>query len=128
MDKIITEEYLIENPNHIFVFGDNEKRYGTGGAAKLRHLPNTYGFITKKAPTYNKKDFYIPSEYLLVYFNEMALLRQEIRKNPDKKYLISKIGGGIANKNKIFEIVILPRIRQDLQEFENVEFLFSEVD
>ena len=128
MDKIITEDYLIENPDHVFVFGDNEKRFGKGGAAKLRHMPNTYGFITKKSPTHKKEDYYMPKEYLLVYFKEMAHLRQTIRQNPNKKYLISKIGGGLANKNKIFEIVILPRIRQDLREFENVEFLFSEED
>ena len=44
----ITQKYLREHSNEIFVFGDNILRKGHGGAAALRNEPNTYGFITKK--------------------------------------------------------------------------------
>jgi len=46
---IITAQYLKENPDHIFVFGDNTVRKGFGGAAKFRDFPNTYGFVTLKS-------------------------------------------------------------------------------
>jgi len=122
--KFITHEYLEKNPNHIFVFGDNTLRRGHGGAAILRSHTNTYGFITKKYPTYSNNAFYRIKEYKKIYDEEMQKLKTEIQNNPDKLYLISKLGGGLANKHNIFESVIEPNIKNDLQEFGNVEFLF----
>jgi len=49
-DVFITESFLNENPNTIFVFGDNLKRIVCGGAAALRYHKQSYGFITKKYP------------------------------------------------------------------------------
>jgi hypothetical protein len=87
---IITKEYLIDNPNHIFVFGDNLLRCGMEGVTKLRHHKNTYGFITKKAPTNKNEDFYKPSEYLRdVFWVEMYKLKDAIESNPNKLYLIN---------------------------------------
>ena len=91
MEEIITEDYLNANPNFIFVFGDNLKRVGCGGAAKLRHLPNTYGFITKKAPSNKDEDYYKPEEYHDIFMDEVDKLHEEIFNNPDKIYLISKL-------------------------------------
>ena len=121
--KIITKEYLLENPNHIFVFGDNLLRIGTGGAASLRDLPNTYGFVTKKAPNNNLSSFYTPKEYEPVFADEMNKLIKEIENNPDKTYLISKVGAGLANYHAIFETVIKGKINR-LKLYKNVEFLF----
>lgn len=125
MEQFITAEYLEQNPNHIFVFGDNLDRRGTGGAAVLRHYPNTYGFVTKKRPTYNYSDFYTIDEYRLVYEAELVKLIEQIKANPDKLFLISKLGGGLANRHKIYENVIGPRIRADLMGYSNVKFLFD---
>lgn len=47
-DFIVTKEFLDQNPNAVFIFGDNRRRLGYGGAASLRDHPQTYGFITKK--------------------------------------------------------------------------------
>lgn len=124
MEQIITREYLQEHPNHIFVFGDNLLRIGTGGAAKLRDMPNTYGFVTKKAPTYRGIDYYIPEEYKNLYTQELFKLTREITNNPDKLFLISKIGAGIANKYNIWEKVIEPNIKKDLAGYVNVKFLW----
>ena len=55
---IITKEYLRNNLNNMFVFGDNLLRRGYAGAASLRDEPNAYGFITKKAPNNDDKSFY----------------------------------------------------------------------
>lgn len=123
-DIIISEQYLLSHPNEIFVFGDNLLRVGRGGAAKFRHLPNTYGFVTKKAPTNRDKDFYKPDEYLDVFRKEFDLLCDEIESNPDKIYLISRIGSGLANKYKIWELIISAYI-DELIKYENVRFLFE---
>jgi len=123
-ETIITADYLRANPNHIFVFGDNLLRYGTGGAAKLRHHKNTYGFITKKAPTYRDEDFYTPEEYLPVFKKEYDKLCDEIEANPDKLYLISRIGGRIANKHLIFECIIEPYIFDLEDRYDNIKMLF----
>jgi len=124
LEMEVTREYLIQNKNHIFVFGDNQKRIGTGGAAKLRDLPNTYGFITKKYPCNHNWCFYASSEYIPVYAFEIVRLIAEIESNPDKIYLISKIGSGLANKFRIFENVIEPSIKADLSQYTNVVFLW----
>lgn len=102
----ITKEYLQNNPNHIFVFGDNKDRDGFSGAAILRNEHNTYGFITKKRKTHNDQDYYKPSEYFSVFRYEYDLLCDEIESNPDKKYLISKFGSGVANKYQIWETIV----------------------
>ena len=125
MEEIfIDKKYLKENPNHIFVFGDNTLRVGLGGAAILRNEPNTYGFITKKKPSHRDEDYYRPIEYNDVYKEELGILKFMIKDNPDKTYLISKLGAGLANKYKIFEKIIEPNIKNDLKEFKNVKFLW----
>ena len=121
---MITRKYLKENPDHIFVFGDNLARRGKGGGAMLRDEPNTYGFITKKFPVYQSWGYYKSAEYPPVYIEEIEKLIKEIEANPDKTYLISKLGAGLANKFKIFDEVIKPRIKKDLQSYSNVKFLW----
>ena len=118
----ITKSYLRKNPNHIFVFGDNLQRKGKGGASKLRDEPNTYGFITKKAPNNNSGSFYKPEEYEIKFESELKNLIKQIEKNPDKTFFISKLGGGLANKYNIYEKIIKPGLER-LKEYENVEFL-----
>lgn len=121
----VTKSYLRQNPNHIFVFGDNLKRKGYGGAAKLRDEPNTFGFITKKAPNNSDGSFYQPEEYREKFEVELRRLKKEIERNPDKTFLISKLGGGLANKYKIFQKVIKPGLKE-LKQYENVQFLYQE--
>lgn len=124
MEKIITKEYLKKHPTHIFVFGDNNLRRGMGGAASLRNEPNSYGFITKKEPTNNNDSFYQPDEYKDVFKHELTMLIISISNNPDKTFLISKLGAGLANRFKIHEQIILPELKK-LKEYKNVEFLFD---
>lgn len=55
-----------DNPQRMFIFGDNLIRIGTGGQACIRHssTKNTFGIPTKKYPgmTY-PNDFFIDEEY-----------------------------------------------------------------
>jgi hypothetical protein len=119
----ITKEYLRNHPNEIFVFGDNLQRAGLGGAAYLRNEPNTYGFVTKKLPNKKPASYYEPQEYAEIYWEEIDRLKKTIIANPNKIYLISKIGAGLANLNHIFELVIEPNIKNDL-DLPNVKFLW----
>ena len=121
----ITKQYLKVNRDHIFIFGDNEKRCGLGGAAKLRDMPNTYGFITKKAPGRKVEDYYTVKEYQKIFHRERAKLLHEMRTNPDKTYLLSMIGAGLANKHGIFEEVILPQIKYYFPYMPNLIFLWN---
>lgn len=120
---IVTKEYLIKNPNHIFVFGDNIRRKGKLGGSILRDMYNTYGFVTKKSPNNRPDSFYTPREYLNVYNREIKKLAKLIKLSPNETFLISKLGGGLANKYRIFEEIIEPRIKRDLS-YPNVEFLW----
>ena len=120
----VTLRFLRENPNHIFVFGDNGRRIGKKGAAFFRDEPNAYGFITKKRPSFDNDAYYKPSEYYPVYVHEMMKLMDKIEANPNKTFLISKLGSGLANKYRIFQDVIQKNIKKDLGDFPNVKFLW----
>jgi len=124
ISKVISKEYLQEHPNVIFIFGDNVVRKGKKGGAAFRDEPNSYGFITKRYPSYNDDAFYEPDGYKEVYKKEIRKLIDNIAKNPDKIYLISKVGSGLANRYKIFEEVIEPNMKKDLRDFKNVVFLW----
>lgn len=119
---MITSKFLRENPDVVFVFGDNTIRRGKGGAAKLRDETNTYGFITKKYPNNRDDSFYRPDEYKGVFRSEMGKLIKEIESNPGKTYLIPKIGSGLANKYHIYEKIIKPGLEK-LKEYDNIILL-----
>jgi len=124
MKKYITREYLISHPNEIFVFGDNTIRKGYGGGAKLRNLPNTYGFITKKYPNYYDYSYYRLNEYRSVLKKEIEKLTSVIEANPNKKFLISKLGGGLANKYGIWRIIKPELIKLKEKFGDRIELLF----
>lgn len=110
--KFITEIFLRTHPECIFVFGDNLKRKGYGGAAVVRDLKNTYGFITKKYPTNDLKSFYTQEEYVNIFFEEVGKFLRYVNANRDKTFLVSKLGAGLANKHKIFEKIINPYFKR----------------
>ena len=120
--KYITAEFLQENPNIVFVFGDNLVKAGKGGAAKLRDEPNTYGFLTKKYPNNKDSSFFRPKEYKNIFYREFLYLIKEIKKNPEKTYIIPDLGSGLANKYKIYEEVIQSNLKR-LKALKNVVIL-----
>lgn len=122
-ETTITREFLRDNPNIIFVFGDNEGRVGYGGAAALRDEPNTYGFVTKKDLGEAEPNF-TPDEYISVFVEEALKLRRKIAENQDKMFYISRLGAGLANKFKIWEEVILPVLPKILKDLDNIMFLW----
>lgn len=60
----ITRQHIQNNPDVIFLFGDNLLQKGLGGQAKeMRGEPNTIGIPTKKKPSMAKDSFFMDSEY-----------------------------------------------------------------
>lgn len=63
MQNKITRKYIQDHPYVLFVFGDNDKRYGLGGMAKeFRGEINSIGIRTKKAPSMGEQSFYTDAE------------------------------------------------------------------
>ena len=122
---IITRDFLDNNPDAYFVFGDNLERQGKGGAAALRDHPSAIGFITKKFPDNSETSFYKPEEYSSVFFEELGKLKKTIQQNPTKIFYISQIGGGLANKYYIWEKLIHHNLVMSLESFTNVIFCWE---
>ena len=125
-DIQITNQFLNNNPNALFVFGDNLIRKGYGGAAVLRDHPQAIGFVTKKFPDNRDTSFYDPVEYESLFFQELKKLENEIESKPDKTFYISQLGGGLANRYNIWGVLIQPNIVGKLQKFNNVVFCWKE--
>jgi hypothetical protein len=123
---LVTQEFLDLEPDSYFVFGDNLERWGHGGAAKLRDHPHAIGFITKKFPDNRDSSFYRPEEYSPVFFEELEKLKKIITKRPDKKFYISQLGGGLANKFRIWELLIRDNLVRSLNNFKNVVFCWED--
>ena len=58
-----TENDVTDNPDWLFVYGDNDVGMGKGGQAIIRDLSNTIGIPTKKYPSYNPSSYYTDAEY-----------------------------------------------------------------
>jgi len=58
------DEYILrDNPDKIYIFGDNEQRYGKGGQAIIRDEPNAFGIATKKRPSMDDDAFFTDDEF-----------------------------------------------------------------
>jgi hypothetical protein len=121
----VTEELLNQSPETYFVYGDNESRQGTDGAAALRNHPRAIGFITKRHPSV-KVDCYKPDEYVKPFFEQLDQLHGIIKNAPHQKFYISKIGSGAANRYYIWQLIIKHNLIDSLGEFDNVVFCWEE--
>ena len=94
--KMIFRTDLKNNPNVIYLFGDNLKRYGMGGQAKeMRGEPNAIGIRTKYKPTM-EDDAFFTDEYLE---DNKRLICNDFHKIPEGKIVIipsDGIGTGLA--------------------------------
>jgi hypothetical protein len=122
----ITQEFLDFNSSAYFVFGDNLERWGHGGAAKLRDHPRAIGFITKKFPDNKDESFYKPEEYSPVFFEELKKLKLFIEQRPEKTFYISQLGGGLANKYRIWQKLVSHNLTRALENCNNVVFCWEE--
>ena len=60
----ITRQMLKDEPEVLFVFGDNMQRWGKGGQAyHMRGEPNSVGIPTKRTPKGGLSAFFIDDDY-----------------------------------------------------------------
>ena len=62
-DGFWTCDDVKKNPNHLFIFGDNNLSYGKSGQAIIRDEPNTAGIPTKRVPKNHFSAFYTDDDY-----------------------------------------------------------------
>ena len=87
-------------------------------------MPNTYGFITKIFPDSKDTSFFKPNWYFRIFEHGVFRLKILIESNPQKTFLISKLGSGLANKYGIWKKVVKPGIEK-IRDFSNVVFLWE---
>lgn len=62
--KFITRDYVRENSEYGFIFGDNVERKGLGGQAyHMRGEPNSFGVATKWSPGAGDDDYFKDHEF-----------------------------------------------------------------
>lgn len=121
--KFIKRQDLRDNPEWIYVFGDNLMRVGMGGqAAEMRGEPNAYGIPTKFAPGNNAEDFFNDLDYeniSMQYAEDFGYLESEIENGKTIVFPEDGLGTGLADlPNKAPEIyTYLQTCMQRLKEF-----------
>lgn len=100
-----TPALLRNNPDKIYVFGDNMKRYGKRGQAIIRDEPNAFGVATKRYPSMDDWAFFSGKE------DEFDAVINDLRKLwilAQKHTIVfpsAGIGTGLANmKERSFPI------------------------
>jgi len=72
------------NPNKLYIFGDNFLRIGKGGQAIIRDCNNSFGIATKKFPTMKKDAFMSDKpEEAKIIFND---INDMINGNPEREF------------------------------------------
>ena len=100
-DKVITRDKIKENPDVLYLFGDNLLRKGLGGQAKeMRGEPNTLGIVSKKYPSNDISSFYTDEDFypwLEVFSADIRSLAEKINSGQYKALVIPLIGVGLAD-------------------------------
>ena len=100
-DKIITRDKVKENPDVLYLFGDNLLRKGLGGQAKeMRGEPNTLGIVSKKYPSNNSSSFYTDEDFyswLEVFSSDIKNLAESVNSGKYRAIVIPQIGVGLAD-------------------------------
>jgi hypothetical protein len=125
-DKHITAEFLDATPDCFFVFGDNLKRTGKGGAAALRDHQKAIGFATKKAPSNENGAFFTVEEYTKLFFSLLDQLEELVKNHQGQTFYISKLGAGLANKHLVWEKLIRHNLIEALEKYPNVVFCWED--
>ena len=99
--RIIKKQELKDNPDTLYLFGDNYQRYGKGGQAKeMRGEPNAIGIVTKFRPNmdYNafmqNKFFDVNCKAISLDINKVIEAWQTGKYN---KIVIPPLGTGLAD-------------------------------
>lgn len=72
-----TVEQCENNPQNLYVFGDNTNRFGKGGQAQIRYCNNSFGIATKVSPSTSVKSYFTDSpEHLEIVTNDIKKLKE----------------------------------------------------
>ena len=90
----VTRKNIQDNPDTIYVFGDNWERDGKGGQAEVaRGEPNAIGVATKRAPEWNDAAYLNDKDYE----KNTRIIDEDFAKIPaDKNVVIMPLGEGRA--------------------------------
>lgn len=98
--RLYTKELLQQNPEKIYVFGDNMKCYGKRGQAVIREEPNAYGVATKRYPSMDNWAFFSDKQ------DEFDCVMKDLRglyklsKSHTIVFPVAGIGTGLADMEK----------------------------
>ena len=95
-------EFVKNNKDKIFVFGDNNLRVGKSGQLVIRDLTNTRGIRIKKGPSDKPVAFYSDSEFDQNIYNireDVLYLKSKLLSG--KKVVFSKNGYGFGQIEKV---------------------------
>lgn len=100
--KGIWDKNKINNIDKIFIYGDNDSRFGFGGQAIIRNTPNSFGLRTKKFPGYNPIHYYNDNEYEQNCENILEDILSIKELSLSNKIVFSEggYGNGLANLKK----------------------------
>tara|TARA_R110002072_G_scaffold251266_2_gene410131 strand:- start:18546 stop:18914 length:369 start_codon:yes stop_codon:yes gene_type:complete len=95
--NFIFRQMLREEPDALFVFGDNLARRGFGGQAKeMRGEPNAVGIPTKKLPSMREGSFFTDSD-LPTWRMHVAPAFERLRNHPGRiVWPTDGLGTGLA--------------------------------
>ena len=80
---------LKENPNKVYLFGDNLLRKGKGGQAIIRDEDNAFGIPTKKKPSTSDDAYFTDNEY----DSNIKAINDAINKIPKDKDIVIPMDG-----------------------------------
>lgn len=87
-------EICLNNPNKLFIFGDNTQRYGKAGQAQIRECQNSVGLATKFNPGMNDYDFFSDAR-----FEECSTIMERD---------VQKIINCLTNPSRGFDTLVFP--------------------
>lgn len=98
--SLIKRDDLRENPEVLYVFGDNDQRRGYGGlAAAVRGELNAVGVRTKKAPSMAPGSFYDESEWenhVRDMAEDLLPVEEHLKAGKVVVFPIAPLGSGMA--------------------------------
>lgn len=123
VSKNITQKTLKDNPDKVFIFGDNYIRLGNGGqAAACRGMPNTIGLATKHSPGGSPEDYFEETpEDLEKFCYEVKRVRQNAMSFMDQGKTVvwlEGIGMGLAGLGgKPIYVFLINQLKETLRNY-----------
>jgi len=125
VQKWIERSDLTNNPNTVYVFGDNMQETGYGGqAGAMRGEPNAFGIPTKWSPGMRESDFFTDKDLKnvsTVFDEDFRQLKDHISAGRNVVFPADGLGTGLSQLPQRAPL-ILDYIRQkirDLKDFAN---------